>query len=204
MFFELRLVAHRAVCDRPQSGLTLSRSAGIVARDSGQSAGNDLGRLDVVVLDIDDTNSNVLDRADLADELELGELPTRHLNVNLVGRQREERRKHGGVAARCDRPALEIAEAEMRPEVAAVDDRPHGSIEDVDQAIDVLAIGVTTHRRLIDRDHTAAGVDEPHQLVTHDRQQRFSDCISVGIVAIGVEPARQRVRAGNAGLETWP
>ena len=204
MFFNLSRAAHRAVCERPQSGLTLSRSAGIERETAANPLGNDLGRLDVVVLDIDDTNTNVLGRADLADELELGELPTRHLNVNLVGRQREERRKHRGVATRGDRPALEIAEAEMRPEVAAVDDRPHGSIEDVDQAIDVLAIGITAHRRLIDGDHTAAGVDEPHQLVTHDRQQRFSDCISVGIVAIGVEPARQRVRAGNARLETWP
>ena len=87
--------------------------------------GNDLGRLDVVILDIDDADADVLGRADLGDDLELGELPAGHLDVNLVGRQREERRKHGGVAAGSDSPTLEIAEAEMRPEVAAVDDRPH-------------------------------------------------------------------------------
>jgi hypothetical protein len=82
------------------------------------------------------------------------------------------------------------------------DDRLDGAIENVHETLWVFAMRVATHRRFIDRDLAATGSDERFEFRAHDRQQRFSERVSVAVSLIRNEPAAERVWAGHAGLQS--
>ena len=99
--------------------------------------------------------------------------------------------KHRRVSPRADGAALVVAEAQVRGKPAAADDRLDGAIEDVDEPPRVLAMGVAAHRGLIDGELGAAGLDQPDQLLLHDRQQRFGHRVAVRIKLVRNQPARR-------------
>jgi hypothetical protein len=86
---------------------------------------------------------------------------------------------------------------QVRAEVAAPAHARHRTVEDVDHPLGVLAPRVAGHRRLVERDPLAAGLDQPRELVRHDRQQHLGDRPAVGML----DPAGEGVWPGNARLQ---
>src|SRR5206468_10329958 len=138
---------------------------------------------------------------DRADDFQLGKLAARHLDVNLVDRQLEERGKHRRVTARPNRARLVIAEAQARRKPALADNGLDGAVENVHEAFRILLVRVATHRGFIDGDLVAAGLDQPFELHAHDGEQRFGERPAVLIPLVGRQPAAEGVGTGNAGLE---
>ena len=141
---------------------------------------------------------------DRADDIELGQLPAGHLDVDLVDGHGIERREHRRVATRPDSVAVEVSEAQVGRQPAAADDRRNGAVEDVDEALRILAIGVAAHRRLVDGELLAAGFGEGDELGLDDRQQRLGHRPAVGVVGVGHEPPTHRVRPWHARLQRRP
>src|SRR4051794_4029903 len=106
------------------------------------SLGHVVERLDIRTLHVDDPDRNVHPLGDFSDQLDLGELAAGHFDVDLVDMEIEKIRKHGTVPPRGDRSGLKIAEAEMGREPALADDRLDRAVEDLDQPLAVLAMGV--------------------------------------------------------------
>ena len=121
----LALVAQRAVWLKPQSGTSVSRSAGTPGGEHGVDPLGDLvGRLEVVVLDVDDARRDVAPgRGDLAEDLDLGHLAVGELEDELVDREAEHRVEDRPVRARGQRPAEVVPEAEVGAEPDPADDR---------------------------------------------------------------------------------
>ena len=122
-FASFARAAQRAVWLSPQSVEKASRSGGAKRRTVPDAIGDVLGRLDVVALHVDHADGDVLRLGDRADELDLGELAARHLEVDLVDVEAEERGEERLVPAWRDGAALVVPEAEMRGEARAADDR---------------------------------------------------------------------------------
>src|SRR5207302_9477216 len=102
------------------------------------------------------------------DELALGKLAARHLEVKLLDVELEEGREHRRIPPRADGAALVVAEAEVGREPAPPGERTDGAVENVDQARRVLAVRVAAHPGLVDRDLQAAGLDEGLELGRDD------------------------------------
>ena len=79
-----------------REGQSLGRSE---LDEPAHARGHVLGRLDVVALHVDHADGDVLRLGDRADELRLGELATRHLEMDLVDRDAEECGEERRVAA---------------------------------------------------------------------------------------------------------
>ena len=132
--------------------------------------GDQLGRFDEVALHVDDPHGDVVVLGDATDEIELRHLPAGHLDVQLVNRHRMEGREHRRVPAQSDGAALVVPEAQMCRQAGPADDRGNRAVEDVDEAVWILTMGVAAHRRLVDGHLGAAGVRQRHELALHDRQ----------------------------------
>ena len=104
-----------------------------------------LGRLDIVTLHVDDAHRHALVFGDLCNQLQLGELAARHFQVDLIRSKIEERREHGRISSRPDRARLVIAEAQVSRQTALAAHGFHCTVEDIDEALRVLAVRVAAH-----------------------------------------------------------
>ena len=151
-------LAEAAVGDEGQA---LRRDAG--REDRVDPRGDLLGGLDVAVLDVDHARRDVLAGVgDLVQEVDLAHLAVRELEDQLVDVEAEHRLQDRPVRPRRERPAEEVAEAEMgaEPDVAA--DRLDRGVE---QRREVRrGVGMDRRRRLVDLDDRRAGVAQPAEL----------------------------------------
>src|SRR5262249_39156980 len=108
-----------------------------------------LWRLEVVTLYVNQPDADVHSLRDLRGELELGECAAGHLEVHLLDMQAEEPGEHRSISAPRHCPALVVAEAEVRAQVAPSAHRLDRAVERLDEPIQVFAIGVAAHRRLV-------------------------------------------------------
>ena len=160
-----------------------------------------LRRLHVVALHIDDAHGHVHPRRDLCDQLDLGKLAARHLDVQLVRLEIEKRRKHRRNPSRSDRPSFEISEAQVRAQAGAPVDRLHRAVENIHEAPGIFLVGVATHRGLIDADLPTARGDEVFEFFAHHWEQRLGHRPAVGILRIRHQPAAQRIRPRHTRLQ---
>ena len=78
-------------------------------------------------------------------EGDLRELPARHLHMHLVTRELEEGREHRREPTRADGTRLVVAEAQVRADARAPGNRPYRPVEDVREAVRILAVRVAAH-----------------------------------------------------------
>jgi hypothetical protein len=116
--------------------------------------------------------------------------------MDLVDGRLQESREERCVPPRRDRAALVVAEAEVRREPRPADDGHHRAVEERDEPLRILSVGVAAHRGLVDRDLLATGVGQRHELCLDDRQQRFGR-----LPPVSLEPARERVRPRDRHLQ---
>ena len=161
------------------------------------------GCFDKVALDINDADRHIALLGNRANHLKLGKLTAGHLDVDLIKLHVEKSGEHGRVAAVADRVALKVAKTEMGGEPTFADDGFDGTVKDLDKPIRVFAIGVTTHRWLINGQLGAASGDQIDQFLAHDRDQRLGNRITIRVLRIGNQPATQGIRTRHAGLERW-
>src|SRR5260370_2719346 len=90
----------------------------------------------------------------------------------------------------------------MRQEVATSAHRLDGLIEYVDQPAAIFAVGIAAHGRFVDGDDLAARIGESRELLSHDRNERLRDRVTVPVAIIRLEPASEGVWSGHAGLES--
>src|SRR4029079_12121511 len=119
---------------RPARGLaepTVGDQAESLRRYGGREDGVDplgdlVGGLEVVVLDVDDTGSDIATRrGDLAQQIDLCHLAVRELEHELVDAEAEHRVEDRPVPPSREWPAEVVPEAEVGPEPDTTDDRLH-------------------------------------------------------------------------------
>ncbi len=172
--------------------------------ETGTNARRDIGNgLDVIAFYIDDADRHIDLFRDVSDDGQLAELSAGHLDVDFVEGHVEERGEHGGVLPEADGVAFEVTEAEVGGEPAFPDDGFDGSVEDIDEAFGILAMGVAAHGGFIDGDFTATGGDEVFQFSSDDGQESFREGPAIGVLFIGYEASAERIGSGDGGLEGW-
>ena len=121
--------------------------------------------------------------------------------MDFVHQQIVERGKHGRVAARTDRAALEVSETKMGREPATTVDRVHRAIENIDEPLRVFAVRIATHGRFIDANLLAACSDQCHEFIADNGEQCFGEPVTIVIALVRNQPATQGVRPWHAGLQ---
>jgi hypothetical protein len=161
---------------RPARGLaepTVGDQAESLRRYAGREDGVDplgdlVGRLEVVVLDVDDTGCDIATRrGDLAQQIDLGHLAVRELEHELVDAEAEHRVEDRPVRPSREWPAEVVPEAEVCPEPDTTDDRLDRGVE---QPREVgRRVRVDGRRRVVDLDVVRALGREAFQLRAEDR-----------------------------------
>ena len=178
-------VAQRAVWLKPQSGTSVRRSGGTPAASTASiRSATSSGRLEVVVLDVDDARRDVpAGRGDLAEDLDLGHLAVGELEDELVDAEPEHRVEHRPVGPPRERTAEVVAEAQVRAEPDPADDRLDRRVE---QRREVgRGVRMDGRRRVVDLDDRRAGLDQPLELRAQDRHERLGRGVAVAVDLAG-------------------
>src|SRR5690349_20075993 len=77
-------------------------------------------------------------------------------------------------------------------------DRP---VENLDEALRILAMRVTTHRGFINCNFPTTPSDQIFEFTANNTQERFRQLITVKVLIIRKQTSAQRVRSGNAHFE---
>ena len=198
-FASFRFAAQRAVWLSPQSVEKASRSGGAKLGEPAHARGHILRRLDVVALHVDHADGDVLRRCNRADELGLGGLAARHLEVDLVDVDAEEGGEERRVLPGRDGATLVVAEAEVGREPRPSGDRGDRAVEEVDEPLRIFSVRVAAHRGFVDRDLRAARIRKRRQLGLDDREQSLGS-----LPALAVKAPGERVRPRHRHLQRRP
>ena len=121
--------------------------------------------------------------------------------MHLIAVQFEEGGEQWRVFAPADGVAFEIAKAEVRADACLAVAAAHGAVEDVHEALGVLAVAVAAHARLIHADFLRARRHELGNLLIHDGQERFGNGVAVFVFRIRRQSSAERVGSGDRDLQ---
>ena len=107
------MATYRAVCEKPQSGVTWTRSASMWRSTSPQTFGHQLRRLHPGILHIDQTDGQAHRRLDFAGQLDLGHLAAGELQGELMHLRSRQVREQRPIAALAHGPAAIIPETHV-------------------------------------------------------------------------------------------
>ena len=159
------------------------------------------GRLDVIVLHVDDADGHVHACGDRGDQLDFRELAAGHLQVHLVDVHVEKRRKQARVAPRRHGAALVVAEAQVRRQPRAPAHGRDRLVEDGDEPPRIFDVAVAAHRRLVDADILASLGDQRLQFAPHDRKQRVRQREPIRILPVRHQAPAERIWPRHARLQ---
>src|SRR5215468_2223445 len=138
--------------------------------------GDILWSFNVVTLDVDNSNRCIETAVCyLAYDFDFCELTARHLEMDLIDWQIEERGKQWRVPSRTHGAALVVAKTKMCGKPAASHNRLYRLGENFNKAMRLFAMRIAAHGRLIQRDLPASSLYQSLELCANDRNQSLGN-----------------------------